>query len=41
MVWAGVSAIGRTPLIFVPPGTKISSLSYQELILEPVMKDVN
>ena len=41
MVWAGGSAIGRTPLIFVPPGTKISSLSYQELILEPIVKDLN
>ena len=41
MVHAGVSAIVRTPLNFVPPGTKISSLSYQEQILEPIVKDLN
>ena len=41
MVWAGVSAIGRTPLVFVPPGVKINSISYQELILEPVVKDLS
>ena len=27
MVWAGVSAL-RTPLVFVPPGAKINSISY-------------
>ena len=40
MVWAGVSAL-RTPLVFVPPGAKINSISYQELILEPVVKDLS
>ena len=40
MVWAGVSAIGRTQLIFVPPGMKINATSYCELILEPVLKDL-
>ena len=32
MVWAGVSAAGRTPLIFVPTGVKINSKTYQDLI---------
>ena len=41
MVWAGVSAIGRTPLVFVPPGVKINSISYQKLILEPEVKDLS
>ena len=27
MVWAGVSAIGRTQLICVPPGMKINATS--------------
>ena len=41
MVWAGVSGIGRTPLVFVPQGAKINSISYRELILEPVVKDIS
>ena len=41
MVWAGISANGRTPLIFVPPGVKINSISYRELILEPVDKELS
>ena len=41
MVWAGVLAIRRTPLVFVPPGVKINLISYQELILEPVVKDLS
>ena len=41
MVWTGVSGIGRTPLVFVPQRAKISSISYRELILEPVVKDIN
>ena len=40
MVWAGISAVGRTPLIFVPAGVKIYSSTYQELILEPVVKNL-
>ena len=35
MVWAGVSGIGRTLLVFVPQGAKINSISYREHILEP------
>ena len=38
MVWAGISAVGRTPLVFVPKGVKINSKTYQELILGPVAK---
>ena len=41
LVWAGVSGIGRTSLVFVPPGAKINSISYRELILEPVLKDLS
>ena len=41
MVWAGISAKGRTPLIFVPPGVKINSSTYQQLILDPVVKDLS
>ena len=40
MVWAGVSAVGRTPLVFVPPGVKINALTYQDLILKPFVKDL-
>ena len=38
MVWAGISTHGRTKLIFVPDGVKINSQTYQDLILEPVVK---
>ena len=41
MVWAGISSVGRTPLIFVPPGVKINSTTYRELILGPVIKDLS
>ncbi|KAI6648699.1 MhmaT1 transposase [Oopsacas minuta] len=41
MVWAGVSAVGRTPLIFIPPGVKINAKTYQELVLEPVVKGLS
>ena len=41
MIWAGVSAVGRTPLIFVPAGVKINAETYKDLILEPVVKDLS
>ena len=41
MVWAGISSIGRTPLIFVPVGVKIDTQTYRELILEPVIQDLS
>jgi inhibitor of nuclear factor kappa-B kinase subunit alpha len=34
MVWGGVSKLGRTPLIFVDPGTKVNSVYYQSVILK-------
>ncbi|VDP09769.1 unnamed protein product [Heligmosomoides polygyrus] len=34
MVWAGVSATGRTPLVFVEKGVKIHAKSYLEDILK-------
>ena len=40
MVWAGVSAVGRTSLVFVPPGEKINALTYQDHILKPFVKDL-
>ncbi|KAI6656037.1 hypothetical protein LOD99_1771 [Oopsacas minuta] len=39
MVWAGISSVGRTPLVFVPSGVKIAA-TYKELILEPLVKDL-
>ena len=41
MVWAGISSIGRTPLIFVPVGVKIDTQTNRELILEPVIQDLS
>jgi inhibitor of nuclear factor kappa-B kinase subunit alpha len=38
MVWAGVTATGRTPLVFVPQGVKINALIYKEKILEGCLK---
>ncbi|KAI6651207.1 hypothetical protein LOD99_5354 [Oopsacas minuta] len=38
MIWARVSAVGRTPLIFVPAGVKINAKTYKDSILEPVVK---
>ena len=38
MILAGISAIGRAQLIFVPPGMKINASSDRELILEPVFR---
>ena len=38
---AGMSAVGRTPLKFVPSGVKINSSTYCELILEPVVKNLS
>ena len=40
MVWAGISVIGKTPLVFFPEGTKISSKVYQGLILEKYVKQI-
>ncbi|KAI6647895.1 hypothetical protein LOD99_8356 [Oopsacas minuta] len=40
MVLAGISSVGRTPLVFVPSGVKINATTYKELILEPLVKDL-
>ena len=40
MVWGGISAVGRTPLVFIPVGVKINALTYQNLILEPILKEL-
>ena len=40
MVWAGVSAKGKTTLVFVPQGCKINAQTYEEHILEPVVKNL-
>ena len=34
MVWAAISASGRTPLVFVPAGVKMNAAVYQNLILQ-------
>ena len=38
MVWAEVTADGRTPLAFIPQGVKINQQVYRESILESVLK---
>ncbi|KAI6658770.1 Transposase [Oopsacas minuta] len=40
MVWARVSSVGRTPLVFVPAGVKINAATCKELILQPIVKDL-
>ena len=40
MVWEGMSAKGRTPLVFIPPGVKINAVKYQELVLDPIVRDL-
>ena len=34
MVWAGITATGRSPLVFVPSGVKLNSQRYISDILE-------
>ena len=41
MVWAGISANSRTPLVFVPEGVKISAITYRQLILDTVVKHMS
>jgi hypothetical protein len=38
MVWAGITATGKTPLVFVERGVKINAAVYQEQILNKVVK---
>lgn len=37
MVWAGVTATGKTPLVFVEKGVKINAKVYQDTILKAVV----
>ena len=39
-IMVGVSAKGKTPLVFVPQGCKINAQTYEEHILEPVVKNL-
>jgi hypothetical protein len=38
MVWAGVCALGKTPLVFIPQGVKINSEVYQSVVLTKLHK---
>lgn len=38
MVWGGISATGKTPLVFVEKGAKINAQIYQESILKKVVQ---
>jgi len=38
MVWAGITADGKTPLVFVDQGVKINKENYREEILEKVVE---
>lgn len=38
MVWAGITATGRTPLVFVPENAKINARMYLDLILNGCLK---
>ena len=38
MVWAGVSKIGKLPLVFVEPGVKINANYYSKNVLKKVLK---
>lgn len=37
MVWAGICATGKTPLVFVTPGAKVNAAHYQKEVLEKVV----
>lgn len=38
MVWGGVTATGRTPLVFLPRGVKVNGMVYREEVLEGCLK---
>lgn len=40
MVWGGVSALGKTPLVFIPEGVKVNAKRYKDLILEKHVKRI-
>lgn len=39
MVWAGISMSGKTPLVFIPPGVKMTADWYIQHVLQNPMKD--
>ncbi|KAI6658162.1 Transposase [Oopsacas minuta] len=41
MVWAGISSLGRTPIVFITTGVKINAQIYQKLVLNPIVKDLS
>lgn len=41
MFWAGVPSTGKTPLVFIVVGAKTRLASYEEKLLEPVVKNLN
>lgn len=38
MVWAAVTADGRSPLVFLEPGAKMNATNYREMVLEAALK---
>ncbi|KAF2886382.1 hypothetical protein ILUMI_01255 [Ignelater luminosus] len=38
MVWAAVTATGRSPLVFIEPGVKVNATYYRESVLEAALK---
>ena len=38
MVWAGICATGKTPLVFFEKGVKISAKVYQDQILRGILE---
>lgn len=38
MVWAGISATGKTPLVFIERNVKINAASYQQRVLRDVLE---
>ena len=38
MVWAAVTADGRSPIVFIEPGVKVNATYYRENVLEAVLQ---
>lgn len=38
MVWAAVTADGRSPIVFIEPGVKVDATYYREMVLEAALK---
>lgn len=38
MVWAGICATGKTPLVFIPRNVKINAIEYQQRVLRDVLQ---